>query len=502
MAEFILEMKDITKRFPGVTALDGVCLSVRRGEVHGLVGENGAGKSTLMKILAGAQPMDSGEILVDGTPARIRSPQDAQSHGISMIHQEFNLVPRLSVAENIFLGRLPRWGRLGRVDWRVLNAEAAQALGRIGVEMDVRRPVGELSIAQRQMVEIAKALTVNAQILVMDEPSATLTDHELEALFRLIRQLRREGIAVIYISHRLEELFNIGDRVTVMRDGAWIGTHFLCDLDRDDIIRMMVGRELAEEYPVNPRPRGPECLRVEGLTRRGAFRDVSFTLHAGEILGLTGLVGSGRTEVARAVFGADRAHAGRVLVDGAPVRIRSPKDAIARGIALLTEDRKGQGLVLNQTVRENITASNLKALGPGPFLWPRREKAAATRLSAELQVKTPSIEQAARNLSGGNQQKVVLAKWLFTKARIFLFDEPTRGIDVGAKAEIYRLIDRLAAEGAGILVISSELPEILGVCDRILVMHEGRISGELPGKGATQEAIMRLATGHPATAAV
>ena len=495
MAEHVLEMRNVTKRFPGVTALDAVRLEVRPGEVHALVGENGAGKSTLMKILAGAQPMDEGEILLDGAPVRIRTPHDAQALGVSMIHQEFNLVPRLSVAENIFLGRLPSRGLPRRVDWRRVRAGAAAVLARIGADIDPRRPVGELSIAQRQMVEIAKALTVNARILVMDEPSATLTDHELRALFRLIRELRRQDIAVIYISHRLEELFEIADRVTVMRDGAWVGTHDLCDLTREDIIQKMVGRELASEYPVRARPRGPERLRVEGLSRPGAFQDVSFPLHAGEILGLTGLVGAGRTEVARAVFGADRADAGAVFLDGAPVRIRSPRDAVRLGIALLTEDRKGQGLVLNMSVRENVTLSNLGALGPGPLLLPGRERAPAERLSRELQVKTPSIEQAARFLSGGNQQKVVLAKWLFTGARVLIFDEPTRGVDVGAKAEIYRLIDRLAADGAAVLVISSELPEILGVCDRILVMHEGRLRGELPRKGTTQEDIMRLATG-------
>jgi len=493
MTEFVLEMRGITKRFPGVTALDEVDFTLRPGEVHGLVGENGAGKSTLMKILAGAQPMDAGEILVAGAPARITSPHDARDLGISMIYQEFNLVPRLSVAENIFLGRPPRMGR--RISWRRLHGDAREVLDRIGVDLDTHLPVGELSVAQQQMVEIAKALSINARIIVMDEPSATLTGHELETLFELILRLRRSGIGVVYISHRLEELFSIAQRVTVMRDGRHIATNDMCDVTRDALIRMMVGREVSEARPENDRGTGDERLRVEGLGRRGAFHNVSFALKAGEIVGLTGLVGSGRTEVARTVFGADRPDTGEIRVDGEPVRIRSPREAIAHGIGLLTEDRKNQGLVLMMSVRENITASNLAALGPGPFLLPRRERPIAARFVEELHVKTPSIEQLVRNLSGGNQQKVVLAKWLFTQSRVLIFDEPTRGIDVGAKAEIYRIIRDLAAAGTAVLVISSELPEILHLCDRILVMHEGRVTGEISGAGATQEEIMRLATG-------
>ncbi len=492
MSEFALEMVGITKQFPGVTALDKVDFSVRVGEVHGLVGENGAGKSTLMRILAGAQPMDAGEIRINGLPVRITSPQSAQRHGISMIYQEFNLVPRLSVAENIFLGRMPG-GRA--VSWRCLYQDAREVLGRVGMDLDVKQPVGGLSIAQQQMVEIAKALSTDARLIVMDEPSATLTDHELETLFDLVKTLRRSGIAIIYISHRLEEIFSICQRVTVMRDGRRIGTHEMCDVDRDELIRMMVGRELAEEFPSLPRTPGPERLRVEGLGRRGVFGGITFSLRAGEITGLTGLVGSGRTEVARALFGADPVDEGAMWVDGRPVRLRSPRDAIAAGIGLLTEDRKNQGLVLGMTVGQNITAANLKALGPGPLVLRGPEREAARRYVDELRIKTPSIEQTVRNLSGGNQQKVVLAKWLFTQSRVLIFDEPTRGIDVGAKAEIYRIINQLAAAGAAVLVISSELPEILGLCDRVMVMHEGAITGELSREEAGQEAIMRLATG-------
>lgn len=490
-----LAMRDIVKRFPGVLALDHAQLEVRTGEVHCLVGENGAGKSTLMRILAGAERPDAGAVFIDGQPVTIQTPHHAQDLGISMIYQEFNLSPYLSVAENIFLGREPRLGPTPFINWPRMYREAEEVLNRIRVWLDVRRPVHECSVAQQQMVEIAKAISVNAKIIVMDEPSATLTDHELQALFDLVRTLREQGIAMIYISHRLDEIFTIGDRVTVMRDGRYISTNPVADVTRDHIIREMVGRELTEEYPKASLTRGEERLRVEGLTREGAFEDVDLTLHTGEIVGLTGLVGAGRTEVARGIFGADRVDSGRIILDGKPVRIRSPRDAIRHGIGLLTEDRKNQGLVLNMSVRENTTLANLTELVRGPFISGRREAEATQRYVEEIHIKTPHIEQAVRNLSGGNQQKVVLAKWLFTQSRVLIFDEPTRGIDVGAKTEIYRLINRLAQEGVAILIISSEMPEVLGMCDRILVMHEGRMAGELNRANASQESIMRLAAG-------
>lgn len=495
MSEFVLEMRNVVKRFPGVLALDNVQFTLRPGEVHCLVGENGAGKSTLMKILSGAQPMDSGEILLSAERVEIHSPHHAQQLGISMIYQEFNLSPYLSVAENIFLGREPRIGKTPFINWRKMYDDARDVLARIRVDLDVRKPVNECSVAQQQMVEIAKAISFNSRIIVMDEPSATLTDHELRALFDLIRTLRRQNIGLIYISHRLEEIFEIGDRLTVMRDGQYIGTHDVCDLKRDDIIHMMVGRELKDEFPKEIIPHGGERLRVEGLARHGAFRDVSFALHAGEIVGLTGLVGAGRTEVARAIFGADAISAGTITLDGKPVSVTSPQDAIRQGIGLLTEDRKGQGLVLGMTIRENTTLANLKSLVRVLFVDRRREREVTQRYVKELQIKTPSIEQTAQNLSGGNQQKVVLAKWLFTESKILIFDEPTRGIDVGAKVEIYKLMNDLARRGACILMISSELPEVLGMCDRILVMHEGRLAGELSRAEATQERVMQLATG-------
>ena len=495
MSEYVLEMRAVTKRFPGVVALDNVNFDLRPGEVHCLVGENGAGKSTLMKILAGAQPMDSGSILLSGESVKILSPHHAQQLGISMIYQEFNLSPYLSVAENIFLGREPRLGNSPFINWSKMYRDAREILGRIKVDLDVRKPVNECSVAQQQMVEIGKALSFNSKIIVMDEPSATLTEHELKALFDLIHTLRGQGIGLIYISHRLEEIFEIGDRVTVMRDGQYIGTSDVRDMTREKIIQMMVGRELKDEFPKEVFAPGQELLRVERLTRAGAFRDVSFNVRAGEVVGLTGLVGAGRTEVARAIFGADPIDSGQVYLRGAAVTIKSPQDAIARGVGLLTEDRKGQGLVLGMTVRENTTLANLKSLVKVVFINRRAERDVTKQYVKELQIKTPGIEQVVQNLSGGNQQKVVLAKWLFTKSQVLIFDEPTRGIDVGAKVEIYKLMNELARQGASVLMISSELPEVLGMCDRILVMHEGRLAGELARGAASQEKIMRLATG-------
>jgi ribose transport system ATP-binding protein len=495
MSEYVLEMKDVTKRFPGVLALDSVQLNLRPGEVLCLVGENGAGKSTLMKILAGAQPLDSGQILLSGQSVTIKSPHHAQQLGVSMIYQEFNLSPYLSVAENIFLGREPRIGKSPFINWTKMYNDARDILKRIRVDLDVRKPVNECSVAQQQMVEIAKAISFNSKIIVMDEPSATLTDHELVALFDLIRGLKKEGIGMIYISHRLEEIFEIGDRLTVMRDGQYVDTRDVKDINKDDIIRMMVGRELTNEFPKEIFEIGEERLAVKNLSRRGAFENVTFALHKGEIVGLTGLVGAGRTEVARAIFGADAIDGGQLCLDGKDVAVRSPQEAIRFGIGLLTEDRKNQGLILGMTVRENTSIANLKELVKFLFIDRKRERSIAEKYVKDLQIKTPSVEQTAQNLSGGNQQKVVLAKWLFTESKILIFDEPTRGIDVGAKVEIYKLMNELVREGVAVLMISSELPEVLGMCDRVLVMHEGKLAGELSRAEATQERIMKLATG-------
>jgi len=490
-----LQMKSITKTYPGVRALDNVDFDVTRGEVHALVGENGAGKSTLMKILAGAEPMDSGEILIDGKPVHITSPQRAMEFGISIIYQEFNLVPYLNAAENIFLGREPRGVLPGFVNFPVMYREAQKVTENLGVRLNVRLPVNRLSVAQQQMVEIAKATSRSATIIAMDEPSATLTEHELQSLFELIRSLKQQGVSIVYISHRLEEIFQIADRVTVLRDGRLVETKPVSETDRDDIIRMMVGRELKEKIPKQAAEIGQPALTVNDLTRRGVLEDINFTVSQGEVLGIAGLVGAGRTELARAIFGADPFDAGEIRLNGRPVDIRSPRDAIRMGIGLVTEDRKALGLILGMVVRENISLANLDELTRLGFVNRSEEKRVASRFIEDLMIKTPSVEQQVQNLSGGNQQKVVLAKWLFTQSKVLIFDEPTRGIDVGSKVEIYQLMNRLAANGVAIIMISSELPEILGMSDRILVMHEGRIAGELSREEATQEKIMWLATG-------
>jgi ribose transport system ATP-binding protein len=488
-------MRHIRKQYPGVRALDDVSLTVGVGEVHALLGENGAGKSTLMKILAGAQPGDGGEILLNGHVVHIDSPQKAMELGISIIYQEFNLVPYLTAGENIFLGREPRAALPGFVDFRTLYSEAQQVLNRLGVRIDARAPVNTLSVAQQQMVEIAKATSRKAKIIVMDEPSATLTEHELQSLFALIRQLKAEGVSIVYISHRLEEIFEVCDRATIMRDGRWIATEDVANLTREEIIRLMVGRELKEAIPKVPAELGPPALAVRRLNRAGVLHDISFEVRKGEILGLAGLVGAGRTETARAIFGADPIDSGTVEVFGRPVNIRSPQDAIHHGIGLVTEDRKQQGLVLGMVVRENTTLANLDLLSTLGFIRRREEREVAEKYRRDLDIRTPTIEQVVQNLSGGNQQKLVLAKWLFTGSKVLIFDEPTRGIDVGAKSEIYKLMNELAARGVAIIMISSELPEVLGMSDRILVMHEGEIAGELSRAEATQENIMHLATG-------
>jgi ribose transport system ATP-binding protein len=488
-------MRHISKQYPGVRALDDVSLTVYSGEVHALLGENGAGKSTLMKILAGAQPRDSGEILLNGHPVSIDSPQQAMDFGISIIYQEFNLVPYLTAGENIFLGREPRAKIPGFVDFKTLYAESQATLDRLGVRIDARTPVNRLSVAQQQMVEIAKATSRKSKIIVMDEPSATLTEHELQSLFALIRQLKAEGVSIIYISHRLEEVFEVCDRATIMRDGKWIATKEVAELTREEIIRLMVGRELKDAIPKVAAKPGAVALKVKNLNRAGVLHDISFEVREGEVVGLAGLVGAGRTETARVIFGADPMDSGSIEIMGKPVRIHSPQEAIKQGIGLVTEDRKQQGLVLGMAVRENNTLANLDALSTFSFIRRKEERQIAEKYRSDLGIKTPSIEQAVQNLSGGNQQKVVLAKWLFTGSKVLIFDEPTRGIDVGAKSEIYKLMNELAAQGVAILMISSELPEILGMSDRILVMHEGRIAGELSRAEATQEAIMHLATG-------
>ena len=491
----LLEMKNIVKSYPGVRALKGVNLTVNAGEVHALVGENGAGKSTLMKILAGAEGMDSGQILWNGEEIHLGGPLEAQNLGISMIYQEFNLVPEMSVAENIFLGREPVKSKSGLIDWAKMRSLSEQLLERLDAHIPVRAPVSSLSIAQQQMVEIAKALSHQAQLIAMDEPSATLTDHELVHLFKLIKDLSQTGIAIIYISHRLEEIFEICSRVTILRDGDWIITRPISEINREKIVHLMVGRELGQEFPKEIISPGKVRLRVDDVTSGNRVKHVSFQIRSGEIVGLAGLVGSGRTELARTILGLEPMNSGLIELNGVPVKIRSPRDAIRAGIALIPEDRKGQGLVMGQSVRENITLSSLQKFSRSGFILSKEEMKTVQKMVKELRIKTPSIDQQVQFLSGGNQQKVVLAKGLLTESQILIFDEPTRGIDVGAKQEIYTLMNSLAKNGLGILMISSELPEILGMSDRILVMHEGEIMGELSRSEATQEKVMALATG-------
>jgi ribose transport system ATP-binding protein len=491
--QVVLRMSGIVKRYPGVVALDGVDFEVRRGEVHVLLGENGAGKSTLVKILAGAVRRDAGAMEIEGRSCDLATPREARAAGVSIIYQEFNLVPGLTVAENIFLGREPRGFLPSVIDQTRLIREAEQLLRGLGVVIDPRAVVRRLGMAEQQMVEVAKALSVEAKIVVMDEPTSALTDREIVRLFLVIRALRDRGVAIIYISHRLDELFQIGDRVTVLRDGRLIGTRTIAESTRAGLIRMMVGRDLTEQFPPRGGPLGGEVLRVEGLTRRGVIEGISFALHRGEVLGLTGLMGAGRTELARALFGADPIDAGRVWIRGREVVVRSPRHAVRLGLGFLTEDRKRQGLLLGRNVTDNICLASLDLFSCGSVIREGRERAEAFRLASELRVKAPSLGERVLNLSGGNQQKVVLAKWLCRSAEILLFDEPTRGIDVGAKAEIYQLVRRLAASGKAILMISSELPEILGLSDRILVMSRGRLVGEFVAAEATPEAILRCA---------
>jgi ribose transport system ATP-binding protein len=495
----LLEMRGIGKTFPGVRALSDVSLELRSGEVLALVGENGAGKSTLMKILAGALRAERGSILIDGREVAIGSPRDAELLGIGMIYQEFNLVPQLSALQNIVLGSEPVRG--GMLDAQAARERAQIVLAELGIELPLDRNAARLSVAQQQLIEIVKALSKHARIIVMDEPTAALTEHEIDALFALITRLKAAGAGIIYISHRMEELPRVADRITVLRDGAVVETRAAAQFAPADVIRAMVGRPLDAHFPVlQPVADGaPIVLDVRELNRRPAVNGVTFAVHAGEIVGLAGLIGAGRTEIVRAIAGADVPDAATIAIDGKRVRIRSPHDGIEAGIALITEDRKTQGLVLGMTVRENMTLAHLAQFVNREHLISReREEESARRMIDELRVRTPGPEQLVRNLSGGNQQKVVLAKWLLGKARVFLFDEPTRGIDVGAKAEIYGLMMRLLEQGAGIVMVSSELPEVLGMSHRIFAIRGGRIVREFTREEATPDAVIAAAAGAAA----
>lgn len=492
--KYILQMTDITKRFPGVLALDHVSLRVKAGEVHALLGENGAGKSTLMKILAGAYVKDEGEIEVFSRKTELGDPKAAENLGISIIYQELNLIPTLTVAENIFLGRYKMNNRI-QVSWKKVYEEAEVLLKDLEVDVKGTDYIRDLGIAQQQMVEVAKALSMNAKIIIMDEPTAPLTARETKNLFRIVKKLKESGVSIIYISHRLEEVLEMCDRATVMRDGCTIQELNIADVTMDEIIRLMVGRELKDKYPRIEKEIGEELFRVDNLYAGSKVQNVSFSVRKGEVLCVGGLVGAGRTETVRAIFGLDTKTDGRIFIEGREWVIKDPKDAIRAGIGYVTEDRKGEGLILKLGVDENITLAALDGFRKGIHLNLGKEKNTVREYVKKLNVKTPSIYQKVENLSGGNQQKVVLAKWLLSKCKVLILDEPTRGIDVGAKIEVYNLINELAREGKAILVITSEIPELLGICDRVVVMARGRMSGSLSREEADQESIMTLAVG-------
>jgi rhamnose transport system ATP-binding protein len=492
-----LELHDIHKLFAAIHALDGASLDVRAGEVLALVGENGAGKSTLVRVITGAHSPDGGTIMVRGETVSIRSPAEAHALGIAAIYQEPTLFPDLDVAENIFMGRQPVRPGTRQITWGAMYREARRFINQLGVRIDVRTRVRGLSVADQQTVEIAKALSTNSRVLIMDEPTASLSLREVKELFRIVRQLRDSGVAVVFISHRLEEVYEIADRITVLRDGKDVGRGTPANLPQDRLIQLMVGRTLNKLFPKEEAEIGDVVLRVEGLTRQGLFHDIHFELRSGEILGLAGLVGARRTEVARAIFGIDPLNSGTIFLDGKPVSIHSPRDALRHGIAYLPEDRQHQGLVLPLPISDNITLPILQGLTVAGWIRSGREQQVANDYGRRLQVRgVSSFRQAVRQLSGGNQQKVVLAKWLATQPRVLILDEPTRGIDVGTKAEVHRLISQLAGQGLAILMISSELPEILGMSDRIIVMHEGSLTGEFTREEATQEKIMERAVGR------
>ncbi len=490
-----LALAGVSMAFGAVRALQGVSLELSGGEIHALAGENGAGKSTLVKILAGVHQPDEGQVLLDGAPREFHGPGDAQQAGVAVIYQEPTLFPDLSVAENIFMGRQPR-ARFGRIDRRALRTETAGLFERLGVRLDPDRPARGLSIADQQIVEIAKALSRDARVLIMDEPTAALSGNEAARLFTVARTLRDQGCALLFISHRLEEIFDLCERVTTLRDGRLIATEDLAGLTPDDLVQRMVGRELGTLYPKQDTTPGEPVLTVERLTREGVFTDVSFEVRAGEIVALAGLVGAGRSEVARAVFGIDRYDAGRVQVGAARLPGASPTAAMAAGIALVPEDRRQQGLVMDGSIERNVGLTGLRSLRRGPIVSRKAERDRAADWAIRLRLKYARLGDAVGVLSGGNQQKVVLAKWLSTEPSVLIVDEPTRGIDVGTKAEVHRLLSELAAEGLAVLMISSDLPEVLGMADRVLVMHEGRLAADIPRADATEETVMAAATGR------
>lgn len=490
----LLVMKGITKSFPGVKALQNVDFSLEAGEIHFLLGENGAGKSTLMKVLSGVYQQDQGEIWINGSAVDLGSPRKAGLHGVGIIHQEMNLVPELTVWENIYLGK-EITDYFGFLKASVMKEQTAELLARLGSGISPEATVSGLSIGEQQMVEIAKALSYETKILIMDEPTAALTERETQSLFEIIRQLAAGGVGIIYISHRMEELFLLSQRVTVLRDGTYVGTVETQTTSFEQLIKMMVGRDMTARFPKEAAVLGREVLRVEGLSRQNELEDISFSVRAGEILGIAGLMGAGRTEVARAIFGADPIDKGDIFVNGEKCMIQSPEDAIRAGIGFITEDRKHQGLVLGMSVGENMSLASLASFSEKGFIQADSEEKMIVDHIEKLHIRTPGVSQLVKNLSGGNQQKVVIAKWLATFPKVLIMDEPTRGVDVGAKAEIYNIMNMLTAAGVGIVMISSELPEVLGMSDSVLIMNRGRITGKMTIEEATQENVMAYAAG-------
>ncbi|MCD8138466.1 MAG: sugar ABC transporter ATP-binding protein [Planctomycetaceae bacterium] len=494
MSEYILELQNITKLYPGVKALDNVTLQFRPGEVHALVGENGAGKSTLIKTASGAIEPTSGSIVIGGKSYPMLTPAEASDNGIAVVYQEFTLVPVMTAAENIFLGKFIRHGWF--CDFREMNRQAATLFKRLNIDINPMAKVATLTTGYQQIVEIAKAVASNPKILIMDEPSAPLTTNEVDSMLQIVGTLKREGVAIIYITHRLDEIFMIADRVSVLRDGQYITTRNIADTDKEGLISLMVGRTLSETYPERKTGGGDVVLEVDNVTGNGV-KNITFSLKRGEILGLGGLVGAGRTELAALIFGSAQRTGGEIRLHGKPLHPKTPGDAIARGISLVPEDRKTQGLILNMSVRDNITVASVKKLSSRSFLNKRSEETFTQTQIDNLNIKTPSLRQLARNLSGGNQQKVVLGKWLGTDPEILIFDEPTRGIDVGAKQEIYKLMSRFAESGKSVIMISSEMEELLGMSDRVVVLSKGRVTGILDKKDFSQEQVMKYAVeGH------
>ena len=489
-----IEMRGINKSFGSNQVLKDAGFLLKDGEVHALMGENGAGKSTLMKILTGVYTKDAGTIYVDGQEVSYKNPQEAEKAGIVFIYQELNVLFDLTVEENLFMGK-EITKKFGICDKKAMRAKAQEVMDRMGVKIPVDAVMSDLSVGQQQMVEICKALMVDAKVIIMDEPTAALTQSETEALFEVMNGLRKKGVSIVYISHRMEEIFELCDRITILRDGSYIGTEYIKDITMDDVVQMMIGREIGERFPKRDCPIGEEVLRVEGLTHEKIFRDVNFSVRAGEVLGVSGLMGAGRTEIMQAIFGNLPVVSGKLFIEGKEVSIKNPREAIAAGIGFITEDRKTEGLLLEKSIAENIELANLGKVSDKNVLSKKKGAELVKRGIEEFRIKCFGPEHECGNLSGGNQQKVVLAKWIYTDPKILILDEPTRGVDIGAKKEIYNVINEMAAKGVAVIMVSSELPEVLGMSDRIMVVHEGHVTGIIDGEQADQAKVMTLATG-------